>query len=231
MTIPLALLLGPGLAGALAASYFLGAIPFGFVMAKAFKGIDLRTVGSGNIGATNAMRAMGKPLGLIAFLLDWGKGFVAAYFFAKWGGAEDLLTVQTLCGAMAVIGHCFPVYLRFKGGKGVATASGAIIAADPWVFLTGSVVWLVALFTSRYVSIASILMGITFPVAAYLNWGRSGWPFVVGCAALGTLILVRHRTNISRLMAGTESKIGKGKLETNHNTQAEGDHEHGESKH
>ncbi|MDF1836295.1 MAG: glycerol-3-phosphate 1-O-acyltransferase PlsY [Planctomycetota bacterium] len=227
MTFPLAMILGSGLAGALVASYLLGAVPFGLVMAKMFKGIDLRTVGSGNIGATNAMRAMGKPLGLTAFLLDWGKGFVAAYFFAPWGGSEDQLTVQVLCGALAVIGHCFPVYLKFKGGKGVATASGAIIAMDPIVFLAGGVVWLVVLFTSRYVSVASILMGITFPVAAYVRMGSPGLPFILGCAALATLILVRHRENMKRLMAGTESKIGQGKLDLANNTSEKGDHDRG----
>ncbi len=227
MTLPLAMILGPGLVGALVASYLVGAIPFGLVMAKMFKGIDLRTVGSGNIGATNAMRAMGKPLGLTAFLLDWGKGFVASYFFAPWGGSEDQLTVQVLCGALAVIGHCFPVYLKFKGGKGVATASGAIIAMDPMVFLAGGVVWLVVLFTSRYVSIASILMGITFPIAAFLRMGSAGLPFILGCAALATLILVRHRVNMQRLMAGTESKIGQGKLDLTKDTLEKGDHERG----
>ncbi len=209
------------------ASYLLGAVPFGLVMAKTLKGIDLREVGSGNIGATNAMRAMGRPLGLIAFLLDWAKGFVAAYFFAEWGGGEDLLSVQVLCGALAVIGHCFPVYLRFKGGKGVATASGAIIAMDPMVFLAGGVVWLVTLFTSRYVSIASILMGLAFPITAYLRWGRDGWPFVLGCAALATLILVRHRENISRLAVGTETKIGQGKLDPEKDKYVTGDKKRG----
>ncbi|MFT5197875.1 MAG: glycerol-3-phosphate acyltransferase PlsY [Planctomycetota bacterium] len=227
MTIPLAMLFGPGLAAALLASYLLGAIPFGLVMAKTLKGIDLRDVGSGNIGATNAMRAMGKPLGMTAFLLDWGKGFVAAYSFARWGGAEDLLTVQVLCGALAVIGHCFPVYLKFKGGKGVATASGAIIAMDPTVFLAGGVVWLVSLYASRYVCIASILMGITFPVAAYVRMGRPGLPFILGCAALATLILVRHRGNLKRLAAGTESKIGQGKLDSTNNTSKKGDLDRG----
>ncbi len=227
MSISLALILGPGLAGALVASYLLGAVPFGFLMAKTIKGIDLREVGSGNIGATNAMRAMGRPLGLTAFLLDWGKGFVAAFWFANWGGAEDLLSVQVLCGALAVIGHCFPVYLRFKGGKGVATASGAIIAMDPVVFLVGGLVWLVTLFISRYVSIASILMGIAFPITAYLRWGQPGWSFVLGCAALATLILVRHRENISRLAVGTETKIGQGKLDPEKDKYVPGDNKRG----
>ncbi|MCA9001327.1 MAG: glycerol-3-phosphate 1-O-acyltransferase PlsY, partial [Planctomycetes bacterium] len=190
MTLPLATL-GPGLAGALVFAYLLGAIPFGLVMAKAIKGIDIRQIGSGNIGATNAMRALGKPLGLVAFLLDWGKGYLAVFLFAGLTGLEDMLLAKTLCGALAVIGHCFPIYLGFKGGKGVATASGSIIAIDPWVFLAGGVIWLAALFTSRYVSVASILMGITFPIVAFMHWGTQGWSFIAGCAALGILILVR----------------------------------------
>ena len=227
MTLPLAMMMGLGLPVVLLASYLLGAIPFGLVMAKMFKGIDLRTVGSGNIGATNAMRAMGKPLGITAFLLDWGKGFVAAYHFPLFTGGADLLTIQVLCGALAVIGHCFPVYLKFKGGKGVATASGAIIAMDPVVFLAGGIVWLVVLYTSRYVSIASVLMGITFPIAAYLRMGSPGLPFILGCAALATLILVRHRENMTRLMAGTETKIGQGKLDLTKDTLEKGDHKRG----
>lgn len=204
----LALVLDADLFAACAAAYLLGAIPFGLVMAKLIKGVDIRTIGSGNIGATNAMRAMGKPLGLVAFFLDWGKGFAAAAWVSRWAGEADPLAIQVLCGALAVVGHCFPVYLKFRGGKGVATACGAIVAIDPVVFLIGGAVWLGLALTLRYVSVSSMAMGLAFPIAAQWRWSSSGWPFVVGLIALAALILVRHRPNIVRLQQGTEPKMG-----------------------
>ncbi len=209
----LALMLDADLAVACVASYLLGAIPFGLVMARVLRGVDIRTIGSGNIGATNAMRAMGKPLGLVAFFLDWGKGFAAAAWLSRFADDPNGLTVQVLCGALAVVGHCFPIYLSFRGGKGVATACGAIVAIDPIVFLIGGAVWLGLAWTLRYVSLSSMAMGVTFPIAAYFRWGTNGWPFVVGLLALATLILVRHRPNIVRLQQGTEPKMGAKKPE------------------
>ncbi|MEZ5973680.1 MAG: glycerol-3-phosphate 1-O-acyltransferase PlsY [Planctomycetota bacterium] len=208
--MPLPWLTSPGALAALAASYLLGAIPFGLVMVRLIKGVDLRTQGSGNIGATNAMRVLGKPLGLVAFLLDWGKGLVASLWLYRLAEGADL-RLQVACGAAAVIGHCFPVYLRFKGGKGVATACGAVVAIDPVVFVIAGAVWLALAFGLRYVSVASMGMGLAFPVAAWFRWGHRGDSFVVGLCALTLLILVRHKSNIARLRAGTEPKIGAGK--------------------
>lgn len=207
-TGPLALVLDARLGAACLLAYLLGAIPFGLVMAKLIKGVDIRTIGSGNIGATNAMRAMGKPLGLVAFFLDWGKGFAAAAWISGIASGQDALSVQVLCGALAVVGHCFPIYLGFRGGKGVATACGAIVAIDPVVFLIGGGVWLGLAFTLRYVSVSSMAMGVAFPIAAQARWGQPGWPFVLGLVALAALILVRHRPNIVRLQQGTEPKMG-----------------------
>lgn len=195
---------------ALLASYLLGAVPFGLVLARVVKGVDLRTVGSGNIGATNAMRVLGKPLGLVAFGLDCAKGAVPIFIFAPWFGGTPTgwpLLPQVLCGTAAVVGHCYPVYLRFKGGKGVATACGAVLAIDWPVFAVAGIVWLAFAFALRYVSLASLAMGVTFPLAAL--WRRSDAPaFVAGCAALAVLIAVRHRANVGRLRAGTEPRIG-----------------------
>ena len=194
---------------ALLASYLLGAVPFGLVLARVLRGIDLRQVGSGNIGATNAMRALGKPLGTLAFALDCAKGAVPALWFAPYVEARPDLPLlgPVLCGAAAVVGHCFPVYLRFKGGKGVATACGAIVAIEWPVFVIAGLVWLVLALTLRYVSLASLAMGVTFPIAAYVR--RPDAPtLIVGCAALALLILVRHRANVGRLLAGTEPRIG-----------------------
>lgn len=199
--------------GALVASYLLGAIPFGLLIVRLVKGIDLRTVGSGNIGATNAMRVLGKPLGLFVFLLDCFKGFAAAGLIAPLvapGGGEGALApvaVALLCGAAAVVGHCFPAYLGFRGGKGVATACGALVALDPLLFLVGGLVWLATLKTTRYVGLASVLMGLSFPITAALRHPGDA-TLLSGMLGLALLIVVRHRSNLARLLRGEEPKSG-----------------------
>lgn len=195
---------------AVLAAYLLGAVPFGWLVAR-MKGVDLRSVGSGNIGATNAMRALGKPLGITVFLLDVAKGAVPVFFFASAFDLTDdaALTLRVLCGAAAVVGHCFPIYLGFKGGKGVATGCGALIALDPLIFSVAGLVWLAVFYSLRYVSLASIAMGVTFPLAAWLIGDR--WEVIAGAGALTLLILARHRSNIARMIAGTEPKSGGAK--------------------
>lgn len=195
---------------AVAASYLLGALPFGYLMARA-RGVDLRAVGSGNIGATNTMRALGRPLGVAAFVLDFGKGWLPVAVLA-WlegpEGRESLSLARLSCGTAAVLGHCFPVYLRFKGGKGVATGCGAVVGVDPVVVLVGGLAWLAVLTLTHYVGLASVTMGAVFPLAAW--WRRpDDLLFVTGCALLTLLIVVRHRSNLSRILAGTEPKSGR----------------------
>lgn len=203
-----ALLLEPeraplAIGAALVASYLLGAVPFGWVLARALRGVDLRTVGSGNIGATNAMRVLGKPLGMLAFLLDFAKGLAPV---ALLGGSST--PMQVACGGAAVCGHVWPVYLRFRGGKAVATSCGAITGVDPLVSLGGGLVWLLTLVVSGYVSLASVLMGIAFPCLAIWRSreGRHGALFPIATLALTALILVRHRSNMARMLAGNEPK-------------------------
>ncbi|MBM3990441.1 MAG: glycerol-3-phosphate 1-O-acyltransferase PlsY [Planctomycetes bacterium] len=192
---------------ALLASYLLGSIPFGLVLVRLAKGIDLRSVGSGNIGATNAMRAAGKPVGLAVFVLDFAKGWVAVFAFAGLlAQSEPLSWTATACGAASVLGHCFPLWLRFAGGKGVATGCGVLVALDPWIWAVGGAVWLATLAGGRMVSLASIAMGLAFPVAAWLLTARA--EPTAAAALLALLILVRHRSNMARIVAGTESKIG-----------------------
>jgi glycerol-3-phosphate acyltransferase PlsY len=197
---------------ALLLSYLLGAVPFGWVLVRVVKGEDLRRMGSGNIGATNAMRALGRPLGLVAFLCDFGKGLVPVAFLAPaLSGAFDPGWLRVLCGAAAVAGHVWPVYLGFKGGKAVATGCGAIVAIDPWIFVAGGLVWLLVLLVTRFVSLASVAMGLAFPVAAALRRSpeRYGMEVVIGTGALALLILVRHRSNLRRLAAGNEPRVGR----------------------
>jgi acyl phosphate:glycerol-3-phosphate acyltransferase len=195
---------GPLLAAVLAA-YLLGSVPFGWLMARGLHGVDLRTVGSGNIGATNAMRVLGRPLGVAAFLLDFTKGWAPVFLL---GGAEPWR--QVLIGAAAIVGHVWPVYLRFRGGKAVATSYGVLLAVDPFVFLGAGLVWLATLGLSRLVSLASILMAISFPVLALMRMreGHYGWEVPLATAALAGLILVRHRSNLRRIVSGTEPRVG-----------------------
>jgi acyl phosphate:glycerol-3-phosphate acyltransferase len=188
------------------ASYLLGSVPWGLLLVRLVKGIDLRTVGSGNIGATNAMRAGGKPLGLIVFALDFLKGWGAVALLARAAGEPSHSWVAVLCGAAAVIGHCFPIWLRVRGGKGVATGCGALVAMDPWIWVLGGAVWLIVLGASRMVSLASILMGLAFVAAAWYRT-RPDVPPTVGAALLAVLILVRHRSNMARIVAGTEPRV------------------------
>lgn len=195
-------------------AYLLGSIPFGFLFGK-LKGVDIREHGSKNIGATNAGRVLGRGWGLAAFLLDFAKGFVpSAFLFGTIAGSPEPSSLYAvLGGAASVLGHVFPIYLGFKGGKAVATGCGALVGLDWRIFIAGGCAWLVTLVLSRFVSLASIVMAIAFPIAAYW-FSRSsdyGSEVVVGAALLTGLILIRHRTNITRLLNGTENRFGGNK--------------------
>ncbi|MFT5059145.1 MAG: glycerol-3-phosphate acyltransferase PlsY [Planctomycetota bacterium] len=197
-------------------AYLLGSVPFGLLMCRLIKGVDLREQGSGNIGATNAMRVLGKPLGLLAFAFDLGKGYLPVVFLGS-----GVLDWQVACGAAAVCGHVWPIYLRFKGGKAVATGCGALLALQPWVVLCAGLAWLLTLMLAGCVSLASIVMGLAFPAAA---WGLGAEPSVIlGSSGLTLLILVRHRSNITRLLAGTESRIELRKKRTTSQEASHGD--------
>lgn len=188
---------------ALSLAYLAGSVPFGWLMVRVLRGIDLRSVGSGNIGATNAMRVLGRPLGLLAFLLDFAKGWAPVVLLG--GGNTGL---QVGCGTAAVCGHVWPVFLRFQGGKAVATGMGGITGIDPLVAAGGGLAWLATFLVGRYVSLASVLMALCLPLLA--GWsvharGR-GVLFLYATLALALLILLRHRANIGRLIAGREPR-------------------------
>jgi len=194
-------------------AYLLGAVPFGLLIGK-LKGIDIRRHGSGNIGATNVLRVLGKPLGVVTFSLDALKGFVPAFFFpamASWWGAPGLdpAVLSVSCGAAAILGHNFPVFLGFKGGKGVATSAGVLIGIAPQAALAGVLAWALVFFVFRYVSLASIIAAIAVVVAGWLLY-RDGHPALPGVLTiLCALAIYRHKENIKRLLAGTESRFGK----------------------
>jgi glycerol-3-phosphate acyltransferase PlsY len=192
-------------------SYLLGAVPFGWLMARLLKGVDIREIGSGNIGATNAMRALGKPLGLVAFLLDFAKGAVPVLLVAPAFSEDPGNTgLAVLSAAAAVCGHVWPVYLGFKGGKAVATGFGALCALDLPTALIGGAVWVVVIVLTRFTGLASCAMGVAFPVAAWwrASRGEVAGEVAFGAALLTLLILVRHRSNMARMLKGTEPRIG-----------------------
>ncbi|MHC5138276.1 MAG: glycerol-3-phosphate 1-O-acyltransferase PlsY [Planctomycetota bacterium] len=205
-------------------AYLLGAVPFGFLIAKAH-GKDLRTIGSGNIGATNTVRALGKKWGIFCFVLDVLKGLIPMLLVPMLGavGAKTAgpgeLTLWLTVGCTAVLGHIFPIYLKFKGGKGVATSLGIVLGLFPFYTLCGVgafAIWLITLLIWRYVSLSSILAAIFFPVLLSIfillidSWKLSQlWPLVLAAVLMALLIVVRHRTNIRRLLDGSETKIGQ----------------------
>ncbi len=186
---------------AVAAGYLLGSLPFGY-WAGRLRGIDLRLAGSGNTGATNAMRVLGMKIGLPVMGLDIGKG-VAAVVIAR--GLSENNLVPVLAGAAAVVGHMYPLFLGFKGGKGVATGAGTMFALVPWIGLAAFALWLGVSLATRYVSVGSVVAAVAYPAAAFVT----GQPWPVRLFALGSGIWVvwRHRANIARLRAGTEHRI------------------------
>jgi acyl phosphate:glycerol-3-phosphate acyltransferase len=207
------------------ASYLLGSIPFGLLIARSH-GIDLRKVGSGNIGATNVSRALGKKWAYICFSLDLAKGLLPMLLATAWHLVDKDISLGQLglwlaVGCAAILGHVFPIYLRFKGGKGVATSLGVVLGLWPYYTLSGVIafaIWVIALMIWRYVSLASILAALTFPVTLTVlislipEWQFSNlWPLYVAAIGLPLLVIARHAENIKRLLEGSESKISGGK--------------------
>jgi glycerol-3-phosphate acyltransferase PlsY len=186
--------------------YLLGSLPFGYWLVRVFRHEDIRSRGSGNVGATNAFRLYGRRLGVAVALLDVTKGFVAALLGLAAGGA----LVGVLAGAAAMLGHARPVFLRFqKGGKMVATAGGAALALAPLAALSSGGVWLAVFVLTRYASLASIVTAFALPVFAWL-YGAS-WPVLVFTIASAAAVVALHRHNIRRLVAGTEHRFQLGR--------------------
>ena len=191
----------PIVAAALALGYLAGSIPFGLLLTRAAGLGDVRSIGSGNIGATNVLRTGRKGLAASTLLLDALKGTVAVLVALRWG-----LEPAMAAGLGAFLGHLFPVWLGFKGGKGVATYLG-VLAGLAWKgALVFAMVWLVIAFATRYSSLAALLASVAVPIAVYFL----GQPdLAIFFAVLSLIIFVKHRANISRLLSGTESRIGK----------------------
>ena len=195
------------LLGALALSYLAGSIPTAYLVVKWLKRVDVRTIGSGNVGATNATRAAGWWAGAGVFAVDLAKGWLAVSVIAPRLLHDPVPAARLACGLLAVIGHAFPVFLKFKGGKGVATTIGVLAGGVPHVFWACLAAWVIAFALSRYVSVGSLAAAATLPIMQILL-ERPLAEVLLGMALAG-LIIVRHRANIGRLLQGTESRAGK----------------------
>ena len=188
-------------------AYLVGSIPFGFLIGK-MRGKDVRTLGSKNIGATNVYRTVGKPWGILAFACDFLKGFLPTFAAQRFGGADWLPLVV---GILTVAGHMWTCFMKFKGGKGIATGFGMLVALVPWLVLTAFGLWAVTVWLSHYISLGSILAAAFLLVAVWFPiLGSPGWhnlPQCVLVAFVSAFAIWKHRTNIQRLAKGCENKI------------------------
>ncbi|OHB79459.1 MAG: acyl-phosphate glycerol 3-phosphate acyltransferase [Planctomycetes bacterium RBG_16_55_9] len=210
---------------AIVAAYLLGSVPFGVLIARAH-GKDLRSIGSGNIGATNVARALGRKWAYVCFVLDVLKGavpmlatlaLVRVLIAQSQAGKVVVLWLWLAVGCAAILGHIFPIYLKFKGGKGVATSFG--VALGLWPYFTicalfAITIWVVVVLVGRYVSLASIVASVAFPLVLVMSillttgWEFAAlWPLLIAACVIPLMVILRHRENIKRLLAGTESKI------------------------
>ncbi|MEO1493359.1 MAG: glycerol-3-phosphate 1-O-acyltransferase PlsY [Pseudomonadota bacterium] len=196
----------PWLILSFAVGYLAGSVPFGLILARVFGLGDLRKVGSGNIGATNVLRTGNKLAAALTLLLDFAKGLVPVLIFLQWGD----LAAQA-AGLGAVLGHCLPVWLRFKGGKGIATAAGVVFGLAPLAGLAVAAVWLLVAFATRISSAGALAATAAAPG---LFWVIDGPRAVLCMIILAVWIWIRHRENIGRLLRGTEPKIGAGKTKS-----------------
>jgi glycerol-3-phosphate acyltransferase PlsY len=195
-------------------SYLAGAIPFGYLIAR-WRGVDILKQGSGNIGATNVGRLLGKPLGVLVFLLDFAKGALPALAAKAWAMTHELdLPADSLPVAAAVaafLGHLYPIYLHFRGGKGVATATGAVSVLLPGPALAALVIWLAVVLASRYVSLASLAAAVALCVVrlafTLLPWDADQWILTLFCLIAAGFIFIRHRANVGRFLHGNENRL------------------------
>jgi glycerol-3-phosphate acyltransferase PlsY len=199
-------------------AYVLGSVPTAVWTGKLFFGVDVREHGSGNAGASNTLRTLGKPAGFSVLFIDLLKGFAAANLVVfdplLVSGTEGYLNVQMLYGALAVIGHVYPVFAGFRGGKGIATLVGVITAMSGWLALCCFITFVIIVAITKYISLGSIVSSILSPVFVGVIYSWQQPTFLYFCIAIALLVVYTHRTNIGRLRAGTESKLNLSKKPT-----------------
>jgi glycerol-3-phosphate acyltransferase PlsY len=194
------------------AAYLLGSIPFGLLLAKLFGGGDVRKAGSGNIGATNVARVVGPLAGILTLILDTAKGAAAVWLAGR--VTNESATWMMLAGCAVLLGHCFPVWLKFKGGKGVATALGVFLALCPLAAISALFLFILCVAYWRYVSLGSIAAAAAMPLLIYFLWApRHAPPIIIDAGTLGIALLViyKHDANLQRLAEGTEPRFSFGK--------------------
>lgn len=196
--------------GILVLAYLLGSIPFSFLIVKLVARKDVRSVGSGNVGATNAMRAAGKAAGILALLLDLGKGVAAVLLARRLGAAPALVGAAAF---FVMLGHCYPVWLKFQGGKGVATSAGAMGALAPPAMALTLLVFLAVVAWKRWVSLGSISAAASFPLFVFttqrLGWEDRDPSLLLAALLIGLFIVWKHRTNLERIRQGIEPRLGE----------------------
>ena len=183
------------------ACYIIGSIPFSYLFGKYLGGVDIRTKGSGNVGATNVYRTLGPIIGITALIADLLKGVAAVWI----GQQSSISLVLVACCAAVGVGHCYPLFLRFKGGKAVATAAGVVLALSPTIFIILVIVFLAVVAVSGFVSLGSVTVAIIFSVLTVIL--VKPWSYTLIAVILGMLVVYRHRDNLKRLKAGTEPKF------------------------
>jgi glycerol-3-phosphate acyltransferase PlsY len=184
-------------------AYLIGSVPFAFLVAKRWGTPDLRRIGSGNLGAANVLRVSGVKAGVLVVLLDVGKGAAGVLVASRLDG---FATAPAVAGLAAIVGHIYPVWLRFRGGKGVATACGVFTALAPGAVVPALAVFLISAWLTKYISVGSVLASLSLPPIAYAL--GSPMPIVIAAVAAAALIVFRHRSNLARIWLGTERRIG-----------------------
>jgi glycerol-3-phosphate acyltransferase PlsY len=206
-------------------SYFIGAIPSGYVLVKLKTGKDIRTLGSGNIGATNVARVLGTAWFFPVFVVDFFKGFAPVFWLAPWVAdqwpcgtcAAPRASLAVFCALLSLVGHMWPIYLGFRGGKGVATVGGILFAMNWIAALIAIAVWGLTVLLFRYVSLGSLVAGVSLPIAHQLTahrvmnrWGgETPWVMTGFLIVAAGMVFIRHRANLKRLIQGTEQRVGK----------------------
>ena len=198
-------------------AYRAGSIPFSYIAGKAFAGIDLREHGSGNLGATNSFRLLGAKIAIGVLIADVAKGFLPVYFAPQIGAASgvDPHWLMMIAAFSAVIGHMYSIYMKFHGGKGIATTAGAFLALAPWVLAATFSIWLLTLLIRRIVSLASLFAAVALPIVVFVfdrtGIERAHWSLMALSVAIMLVLLIRHQSNIKRLLAGQEATLQRHK--------------------